>query len=458
MENKLETSFPSVKSLLSESWVTFKKSVLSLIFLNIFNGAIIFTLVVIAAIVLIMQIGGFAGLKMLSSGQLDPKTLMSSSFILSLVLIFFVFLLAIMVVSSIGQIASILFVGQADKRPNFASTIRQSLTFIIPLVVVSFFTSILSFGALFFFVLPAFIFAFFFLFITYELVLGGKRGLEAVRGSVQIITQNFGDILVRWILFVLAYLVIVVFLPNILIKLERNIGSLIKNLSFIINALVGWYGVSYWITLYKQASARTDRNKKVSMTWMWTIAILGWLIFAGLVYIGVKALSSIPVRSALQQSIQTGLTKGGKGDTKIYETTIPQDEVDRIAFETFESANRRREENNLNPFEEDNRLCAYAQRRLTQLNQMGKFDDNKGFYEDFADNELKQSFFADFQYVNQDAWLNLTYETDPDTIIDKWVSDDYSKTDSNPIESAEYTHACVRATPQYLIMISATQK
>lgn len=457
MENKVTSSFPSIKSLLSESWVTFKKSVLSLLFLNIFNGAVIFTLVLIGVIVLIMQIGGFAGLKMLSSGQLDPKTLLSSSFVLPLVVICVVFLLAIIVVSSIGQIASILFVGHADERPNFALIIRQSLTFIIPLISVSFFTSVLSFGALFFFVLPAFIFAFFFLFITYELVLGGKRGLEAVRGSVQIISQNLGDILVRWILFVLAYLVIVVFLPNILIKLERNIGSLIKNLSFIINTLVGWYGVSYWITLYKQASARTDRNKKVNITWMWIIAFFGWLIFSGIVYVGIKALSSESLRSAIQQTIQKSL-KNQNVDNKVSDTLITQDKADRIAFETFEAVNRSREENNLDSLEEDNRLCAYAQRRLTQLNQMGKFDDNKGFYEDFANNELKQSFFADFQYVNQDVWLNLAEGTDPDAIVERWVTDDYSKTESNPIQSAEYTHACVRATPQYLIMISATQK
>lgn len=301
------STFPSIGSLFNETWQTFTQSVLSLFILNVLGIAIYIGLAVIA--VLFFVLSG-AGSFLLKNGLQEIATTLpsiSGSTITILVVIAVVFGFIYLIVGSALQIASILLVDSQGKTP-LGSAFKKSLGLVIPLFLVNILTSILSFGAFFVFILPAILFYFLLIFAQFEVMLNNQRWLGAIRRSVMVVSKNFGAILVRLILLILIYLAYAI-VTNLISKIGPDVQIFVAIISFLINLLLGWFALAYLITLYKQARGGLENQPGKGIVWMWIVAIIGWLIAAGVFFMVYKAASSGAFNELLKKSQTTTQTQ-----------------------------------------------------------------------------------------------------------------------------------------------------
>lgn len=132
--------------------------------------------------------------------------------------------------------------------------------------------------------------------------------------------------------------------------------------------------------------------------------------------------------------------------------TRTQVSTENLEDQVFSDINTYRSSLSLKPLKTNSQLCAYAQRRLGQLQDFGKFDDGKGFYEDTADATIKRAYFSDFSYIGENS-AEITGLTTSSNVVNKWksITDSY-------ISAAKYTDGCVRTNDKFILLIVAEEK
>lgn len=452
--------FTPIPALFSEAWILFKKSVVSLFFLTLFTFAIYFLLFIAGAVAMVVVAGGAGIFKLLSGDTSAVASLLTPTVLLTAGILLLVFFLASFVIGLAVNAATILFVsGQGG---SFGSTVKKGFGLVGALFIVSLLTGLLTWGSFFVFLIPGFIVAFFFSFVAYEVILAGKRGTEALRGSVQIIGQNFIDVVVRALTYFFMYICIAFILPNLLRRIDPSVQPLVSGLSFFVNMFLGWYGVAFSVALYNQAKAHTDTTKKTSLAWIVVLSIVGWIL-AVLLMIGVinflksptvkNYLEKVATKGSPAQIITDGLETSEDEDT--FEK-LSQVEADQLAQSVFLAANAYRQENDMTPIEADGRLCAYAQRRLAQLDELGRYDDRKGFYEDIANDDINQAYFSEYAYLNEGVWIGPDTSSDPELIVDEWTTGPFVEKDKAIIANPDFDGLCIRANPNWLVMVGGS--
>jgi len=280
---KKNNDFPSIKVLISETFEVFKKSFLKLFVVNVLNF-ITFAIV------------GLLGAILLGLG-LGLNIFKDFSFISALstswIIVFggFVVLISLLLLT-IYQISVYLIVSK-KKEYSLVKIIKNSFSLIIPFFFVQLLVSFFSIGGAFLFFFPFWILVFFLMFAKFETVLGDKRGLNAVKSSVQIITQNFWEILGRKLLYLVFHfsIMFIAFFPLNLINrtFKDSVGLLmglmlpVYFLNFFIGIILSWVSLSFSFVLYKQAKKR-KKEKKITIIWMWIIAVMGWLILGAILF------------------------------------------------------------------------------------------------------------------------------------------------------------------------------
>lgn len=301
MDNQNQTtSFPPIGQLFSQSWQTFTQSVLSLFILNVLGIAIYIGLAVVAFLIFILSGAGSFLLKNGLQGIATTLPSISGSTMTILVVIGLAFGLIYLIVGSALQIASILLVDSQGKTP-LGSAFKKSLGLVFPLFLVNILTSILTFGAFFVFILPAVLFYFLLIFVQLEVVLNNQRWLGAVKRSVLLVSRHFGAILIRLIVLFLIYIAYTI-LVNLISKIGPETQMLVGIISFLINLLLGWFALSYQITLYKQARVGLENQEGKSIIWMWIVSVIGLLIAAGIFFMSYKAISSGVLKDIFKNS------------------------------------------------------------------------------------------------------------------------------------------------------------
>lgn len=133
---------------------------------------------------------------------------------------------------------------------------------------------------------------------------------------------------------------------------------------------------------------------------------------------------------------------------------LTQDYLNRTLNETHAAVDTYRKSKGLSEIELDNRLCAYAQRRLSQLSQLKdtEYDSARGFYEDSANPDIARAYFS--EYLN---WGELFYpmvsSLKSQTVIDAW-----SKSSNSNLDKSEYASGCIQADTKSLIFILGAKK
>ena len=306
-------SLPSIKELFSQSWLVFQKSILNLFLINIISFSIAFLILIVGG-VLIFILGGLSLIKVFSSS--DPVNFLSQikpQLWINLGIIGLIIFMVEIVVSSVNQIALVRIIDKAENQPPLGQIIKESLPLIFPLILVSIIRCFFTFGSLFLFIFPLIIVSIFLSYAVFEVIIEGERKMEAVKGSVQIISQHFGEILIRSLIYLLLYIVIFTFIPNFFRKIEPATGNFLTGVTLVFGWIFGWFGYCYSVTLYKQVKTVTDTKKETNLTWLWVIAIIGWII-AGLVAFGlIKAFPIIRKNIMSNQKLQLN-----KSQTKIF--------------------------------------------------------------------------------------------------------------------------------------------
>jgi hypothetical protein len=289
MENQSVKSLPPIKELFSQSWHLMLKNALNLLLLSIisfFVGLGIFIISFLIGMVMVFAAGVSTSLVKPDVANLLSK--LPAWLWVGAGGLIIVFIIVVLIVTVIMQVAQIMLVAEKETEINLGRIFKNGFGLVMPLITTGIIVSFFNLGSLFLFIIPALFVGFFLSFTQYEVILDGKRGMAAVRSSARIVSQHFGEILIRLILYFLVYIILLVFVPNLIRKIEPETGIILSLFMVIINILAGWYGVVFSVNLYKQAKAATDETKKASIAWMVVIAVLGWLIFTAVGFFGFR--------------------------------------------------------------------------------------------------------------------------------------------------------------------------
>ncbi len=220
----------------------------------------------------------------------------------------------------------------------------------------------------------------------------------------------------------------------------RYIGYALSSIVFYLGFLCiiwdkkkqGWHD-----KMAKTVVVKTDAKPRT------LLALL--IIFVPLI-IGTIVLVSIGGLAYLMYQKNPGSLKSSM--SKIAPTQTPR-ELSTLSSDVFLGLNAFRTGYGIPKLTEDQRLCAYAQKRLEELNTAGKFDDGKGFYEDTANPTTNAAYFSGFGKLSSNS-----YTLDPLTTRED-VSGVWTKNSDNSFTDKVYTHGCVRADGKFIVNIIA---
>lgn len=261
---------PAIKTLFQESWEGLKASFGNIFLLSLLGS----TLGILLSVIAMFGIAGVGFLSALSSGNdkaqivKNLESYLTPSVILHLGIAFAVVLLISIVISTVVRLAILIAIGKSKEKPSLTSCLHAGFAAFIPALIVGGVVSLIIFGASFLLIIPAVIICLFLEFVTYEIVLGGKKWFSALSGSVQIMSQHFGEVFLRMLL----YWGIVYGVTAICVKLELSI------VQFIFGIFAQFYGMVYGVKLYQHAKLATNQAVKPRMSWIWIVSILGWII------------------------------------------------------------------------------------------------------------------------------------------------------------------------------------
>lgn len=179
---------------------------------------------------------------------------------------------------------------------------------------------------------------------------------------------------------------------------------------------------------------------------------LGWTIFISIIIAiaFVSLISAIALGIFVAKKVTTSTTSLPSELTKLIPTNT-ENENKNLQFNVAKLIDEKRNLSNLKPIVEDNVLCAYAQRRLSQLQAFGRYDDGKGFYEDNGNTETNKTYFRGYSTLGENVYTKNTL-TKANDVMTNWLSGTEL---SNLVDPAK-TFGCLRSDANYLVFISAT--
>ena len=183
---------PSI--LLKNSWAIYKKKWKSIIKLQIFYKLLFIPAFIIAFI--IIYINFFKTLNPSSFSVLSPI------FFITITVAFII--VYVLVLQSMETISLTLFLSSGEDKASVKALFKKSHPLIIPGFWLTSLYSLIVIGGLLFFIIPGIIFAYYFAFSFYILVLENIRGINALYASREIVKERFWAIAGR-ILIIIAF-------------------------------------------------------------------------------------------------------------------------------------------------------------------------------------------------------------------------------------------------------------
>lgn len=292
---------PSIKSLMIESYDTFKRTLGSQVLLYLIQFGVGLLSLIVLGLSLYKHVGLFTNFDLLSTTISSPDGLISvlkSMIGVSVFLLFFSILVGVIMTAI--NLAKIYIVGKAEEKTTVGIAIKMSLESLFAVILMGVFSSILVFGGFMFFGVPGLLMVLFFGFLPFEILIGGKRGMQSLIGSARIISSNFGEIFTRYVIFwvmssivyfVLGKLSIFNFNPS---SFELSFNGLYSlPLTLLMGFFWSVYSLSFTVTLYKHAKMATDENKKISTSWIWVTSLMGYVLIGFYVIFALKVIPEV---------------------------------------------------------------------------------------------------------------------------------------------------------------------
>lgn len=297
---ELKKGLPSVGDLFNESWNLLKAKWLKMLvfFLIVMGISMGFTIVLVL-------IGAIFGMGSVIAGG-DTNEILNALAAPGLTLLGLLIIGGFVAISTASQAGMILLIADEKTDQSAFSYLKKGFPYIIPLLVVGIINFVLMMGGLFVLVIPAIIMMIFLGFSMYVAVLENKKAMEAIGMSASMVAQNFWAILGRMALYFGLSILVQVIIGQI--GESDVLGPLAVLLILPLSVGVSWFGIAYVYTLYKQVRAGFDESKKASITWMWVVALIGW-IFIVLSFGGIMKLAG-------NQEIKDAFMEGFNGEMK----------------------------------------------------------------------------------------------------------------------------------------------
>lgn len=312
-------TIPSVKSLFTESYRVFRSVIVPFVIFNI--------LVFVATAVSVVLIG--LGFILLGIGAGVTGIFTENLPVLGFGAItgFLIFFAAIAVISSIGQIGSIIILFDANPKIGVFSVIERSLKYVIPVILAGIVTSFLIFGGFFLFIIPGIIFSLFFTLFYYSIISENTGPLQGIRRSVFLVKSNFAAFFVRLLALWGALIIAIILLGVIRSAFPEGTGisGIFTLINIVIQMLISWYALSYMLTLFKHLQKVSPKGES-SLKWITLIAVIGWVVAIVIGYFAINAISNFVSEQQNNSDLPQNLTPEEREEIeKIFEE-IEQDE------------------------------------------------------------------------------------------------------------------------------------
>lgn len=191
-----------------------------------------------------------------------------------------VFVLLMVVLGIIYSISMMLAVAEVKENHSFGLLISKSFKLFLPVFLTALIVFFLVYGGFVLLLIPGIVIAVLASFSVYEVVFGNGKYLQAIKHSATIVSQNFWELVKR--VLVIIGIAIVLGISNGILSgvLGKNMvaqGAL-SLLWMAVQVVLSWFTIAYYYEIYLDARKITDLDKKKSITWMWIVAAIGWVI------------------------------------------------------------------------------------------------------------------------------------------------------------------------------------
>jgi hypothetical protein len=277
MNEKKSSKLPPIQSLFQDSWELFEKTWFSYLKLVGFAIAYIFLALLIGILISLPISFVVVGTHFQIFRHMTPFHIADLVLIILWFILFFLSILAIDVIFPIVSIS----IFQGKQGIPVLDLIKRSKTFFWTLFFTLLLSGLIILGGTIILVIPGLLFAFFFTFISYEVVIDKQSVRSALRRSYFMVKSFFWQILGRLLLLEAGIIVI----STILDRLE-GAAALLSLVQFLFTLFVSWYARGYTYLLYKQLRERTAFPEHISIKWVWIVSVIGWVIIL-LLLVGV---------------------------------------------------------------------------------------------------------------------------------------------------------------------------
>lgn len=301
-EKQVSKSLPSISALFKESWETLKGSALNLFLLYLISFGLFAGLFIVGALITI-PLGAFSIFSAIQNNQLNPAFFTSLS---ALGIVILILIIVAVVINLAVSAAMIMAVANYKTKQSVGEMLKKGFSLALPLFLANIIVGFITAGGYFLFIIPGIVFSIALSFTSYEIVLQQKSPLAAMRRSMGIVFSNFWGILGRMLLY-LILAILAMFIPQIISSTSQdsNVATGVSLISFIVQIGIGWYGIAYSYTLYKQASLVVP-NKTGKLLLPTILAIIGWIIGV-LMIIAITAAIATLLQNINPASLQKNL-------------------------------------------------------------------------------------------------------------------------------------------------------
>ncbi len=281
----VKKTLPPISTLFTDSFTLLRSVLAPFIVFNIFIfiGSLVAFILIFAGIILL-------GISFTDTGLFTQGVIPAVG--VGIITIFIITFLLVAVISSLGQIGSVIILYEANSHISPFSVIKRSAKYIIPFIVIGIITGLLILGGFFLLIVPGIILALFFHFSAIAVITEGRGIKYALTRSMFLVQKNFGPFFIR----ILTLWGIIIIL-NILISFIGNSGNseyllLTTIINIVMQLLASWYSIAYTIVLFKQLQHVTPKGES-SLKIPTIVGIVGLVIALLAGYFIVSAIVDI---------------------------------------------------------------------------------------------------------------------------------------------------------------------
>ncbi|HSX09580.1 MAG TPA: hypothetical protein VLF93_05470 [Candidatus Saccharimonadales bacterium] len=267
-EVKEAPQFAPLHDLIEGSWLLFQTTALSFLKLAAFTLGFFLLGTIILSIIFI-GLAFVIGPSHINLYAMSPANYFLLAVALIIGILYVIWILLVVTVSSIISI----FILQGKDASSITALIGQSKPYILPYIITMVLSSVLILGGIMLFFIPGLFIAVFFVFVLYEIVIEKQSGVAALSRSYIMVKNHFWDVVWRLFILEVTYLII-----SSLFNHLAGTDWLLRLVQFLFSVFWTWYFRAYVYTLYTEVRKRTIFPQKISITWIWVVSLVGWVI------------------------------------------------------------------------------------------------------------------------------------------------------------------------------------